>query len=343
MPRLRLVFMGTPELAATCLSALLAAPDVEVIAVVSQPDKPRGRHLRLAPTPVKDRALAGGIPVLQPDKARDPDFLNQLRQLAPDLIVVAAYGQMLPVALLEIPRHGCVNVHTSLLPRYRGAAPIQWAILNGDAGTGVTIMRIVPELDAGDILSQETTPIADDDDAQTLHDRLARLGADLLVRTLPDYIAGRVKSVPQPADGVVYARKIRKEDGLVDWTRTASEICNQVRGLVPWPGAFTHLPGVPSSWSGSGRQSAQSGPGRATLLKLWKAKLEKSHGIPGQILRADEDGIVVGCGSGALSILELQREGGRRMTAVEFLAGHTLRAGNSLEAGPMTPTGAGGA
>lgn len=327
MARLRLVFMGTPALAASCLSSLLGTPDVAVLAAVSQPDRPKGRHLQRTPTPVKQRALEAGVPVLQPETAREPAFLARLKELAPDLIVVAAYGQILPQALLDIPTHGCVNVHTSLLPRYRGAAPIQWALLNGDRETGVTLMKMVVALDAGDIIRQAITPITDQDDAVTLHDRLATIGGDLLVNTLPDYVAGRIKPTPQPAEGMVHARKIRKEDGLVNWTRSAAELWNQVRALVPWPVAFTHLPasapGVPPS-------SSDSGERLGTLLKLWKAKPADGQGSPGQVLRAEKNEIVVGCGSGALRIDELQREGGRRLTTDQFLAGHPLTPGQRL-------------
>jgi methionyl-tRNA formyltransferase len=314
MARLRLVFLGTPDLAATCLARLLQIQDFEVLAAVSQPDRPRDRGQQLQPTPVKITALNAGLPVLQPLKARDPAFLQALRRLQPDLIAVAAYGQILPRELLDLPHHGCLNVHTSLLPRYRGAAPIQWAILNGDPETGVTIMKIVPALDAGDILSQDTTAIADEDDAKTLHDRLARLGADLLVKTIPDYVAGSIQPKPQPAEGVVHARKISREDGRVDWTRPAIENWNKVRGLTPWPGAFTHLPAQP----------------HPALLKLWKATPNTAPGPAGTVLQADKDGIVVACGQGSLRILELQTEGKRRLTAQEFLAGHPLNPGCSL-------------
>jgi methionyl-tRNA formyltransferase len=311
MARLRLVFLGTPDLAATCLARLLQVPDFEVLAAVSQPDRPQGRGLHLHPTPVKLTALNAGLTVLQPLKASDPEFLQTLRRLQPDLIAVAAYGQILPRELLDLPRHGCLNVHTSLLPRYRGAAPIQWAILNGDPETGVTIMRIVPALDAGDILSQAGTVITDQDDARTLHDRLAQLGADLLVRTIPDYVNGLIQPKPQPAEGVVHARKITREDGRVDWTRPAVAIWNQVRGLTPWPGAFTHLPAPPPP----------------TLLKLWKARPDVTSGQPGTVLQADKDGLVVACGVGSLRLLEVQTEGKRRLTAQEFLAGHPLTPG----------------
>lgn len=314
MARARIVFMGTPDLAATCLARLIDSGTLDVVAVVSQPDRPRGRRLHIQPTPVKAMALASNLPVLQPDTARGPGFLDSLRELKPDLIAVAAYGQILPQTLLDIPPHGCLNVHTSLLPRYRGAAPIQWAILNGDRETGVTIMQIVPELDAGDIVTQASTPITADDTAQTLHDRLADLGADLLVQTIPDYLSGKLKPVPQNAGEVVYARKITKADGSVDWTRPAVAIWNQVRGLIPWPGAFTQV-------------SIDARPAR---LKLWQTKLERESGPPGTILEADRNGIVVACGDGSLRILELQPEGKRRMTARDFLAGHSLAVGDRL-------------
>lgn len=314
MSALQVVFMGTPDLAATCLSKLIESGEVDVIAAVSQPDRPKGRRLQLQPTPVKTVADQAGIPVLQPENARDASFLEALGALKPDLIAVAAYGQILPDALLDIPKHGTLNVHTSLLPRYRGAAPIQWAILNGDRETGVTIMKVVPELDAGDIISQQTTAVRDSDDAQTLHDRLAAVGAELLVRTLPDYAAGKLPPRAQPAEGVTYARKIRKEDGRINWRRSATEIWNQVRGLVPWPGAFTQVRGAETP----------------RLLKIWKASPEKAGGEPGMVLSADDEGIVVGCGEGSLRIEELQREGGRRLATREFLRGFDMGRGTTL-------------
>lgn len=301
--------MGTPELAQVSLAGLLRAPDLEVVAVATQPDRPKGRDLKLQPSPVKTLALEAKIPVLQPERAREESFLAALRQLAPDLIAVAAFGQILPKNLLDLPRYGCLNVHTSLLPRYRGAAPIQWAILNGDAETGVTIMKIDVGLDTGDILTQTRTPISAEDTAETLHDRLAQLGADLLVQTIPDYVAGKITPHPQPAEGVVHVRKIKKEDGRLDWTKPAPALRNWIRGLVPWPGAFTYLPDAHH------------------LLKLWQAEIDPRSGAPGEILQADKAGIVVGCGSQSLRILLLQREGGRRLTARDFLAGHPLKPG----------------
>lgn len=300
--------MGTPELARTSLQALVHSPQFKLVAVVTQPDRPKGRDLKLQASPVKELALQADLPVLQPERARSDAFVEELRALQPELIAVAAYGQILPKAILELPRYGCLNVHTSLLPRYRGAAPIQWAILNGDAETGVTIMKMEVTLDTGDILTQATTPIRPEDDAQTLHDRLATMGAELLAQTIPDHAAGKITARPQPAEGVTYARKIEKQDGLIDWTQPARVVWNRVRGLVPWPGAFTYLPAQP----------------QPHLLKIWRAEVVEASGQPGEVLQADKHGVVVACGQQALRILLLQREGGRRLDAAAFLAGHPL-------------------
>jgi methionyl-tRNA formyltransferase len=304
-----MVFMGTPELARVSLEALLAERSFQIVGVVTQPDRPSGRDLKVTPSPVKTLALNRGVRVLQPERARDALFIEELRQWQPQLIVVAAYGQILPKAILEVPQHGCINVHTSLLPRYRGAAPIQWAILNGDAETGVTIMRMDEGMDTGPIISRQSTPISPEDDGQTLRDRLAKVGAELLVRTIPDYVSGKLKPVPQPSEGMSYAKKIKKEDGLIDWTQSARVIWNRVRGLAPWPGAFTRLPGTNE------------------LLKIWDARVAPGAGAPGSILLANKEGIVVACGEAALQIRSLQRAGGRRLSAQEFLAGNTLRVG----------------
>ena len=314
MAPLRIIFMGTAELSCNSLRTLTHSPDCHVVAVVTQPDRPKGRDLKLHPSPVKELALQAQLPVLQPERAREAAFIDALRGLSPDLITVAAYGQILPKAILDLPRFGCLNVHTSLLPKYRGAAPIQWAILNGDSQTGVTIMKMDAGLDTGDILTQATTPIHAADTSESLHDRLAALGADLLLRTIPDYTAGKIAPHPQPADGVSYAPKIKKQDGLIDWRQSARAIWNRVRGLIPWPGAFTHLPGQP----------------QPHLLKIWQAEPVELAGRPGEILRADKTGVVVSCGRDALRITVMQREGGRRLNAQEFLAGHPLSAGQRL-------------
>jgi methionyl-tRNA formyltransferase len=307
--------MGTPPLAATVLEALVRDPNSHVVAAVTQPDQPKGRELKPTPSAVKLCAQAAGLPVLQPTKARDPQFIEEVRAFAPDIIVVAAYGQILPQAVLDVPRLGCLNVHTSLLPKYRGAAPIQWAILNGDAETGVTIMKMDAGLDTGGIVSEERTSICDEDDAASLHDRLATLGAHLLVRTLPEYAAGRLSPVPQPEAGSSYARKIKKEDGRLDWSLPARTLWNRVRGLTPWPGTYTHL-----------KRPTDNVP-----LKVHRATIAELSGEPGTVLKADRDGICVACGGGALQLTELQREGGKRLPAPALLSGFPIQPGERFE------------
>lgn len=307
---LNVVFFGTAEIACPSLSALAKSAFATVRAVVSQPDRPSGRELKLHPTAVKARAAELGLPVLQPERARAEDFLQQLRGLAPDVIVVMAYGQILPQALLDIPRHGCVNIHTSILPKYRGAAPIQWAILNGDAETGVTLMKMDAGMDTGPMIAVARTPIAPDDNAQTLHDRLGEMGAALLLESLPGYVDGSLQPAPQP-EGATHARKITKEDGRLAWNEPARSLWNRVRGLTPWPGAFTQLPNQP----------------KPVMLKVWKADVASGSGTPGEILGAGRDGIVVAAGADALRLLEVQREGGKRLPARDFLTGCPLASG----------------
>lgn len=312
---LRVIFMGTAELACASLEALCASEGIEVVAVVSKPDRPKGRDLKLQPTAVKQVALQKNLPVLQPQRARNPEFIEELRAYKPDLMVVAAYGQILPQSILDLPQHGCLNVHTSLLPKYRGAAPIQWAIIDGEPETGVTIMKMDAGLDTGEILAMARTPITPQDNAQILHDRLAHLGAELLVKTIPEYVSGKIHPRKQPAEGTSYARKIEKEDGLLDWTQPAEVLWNRIRGFTPWPGAYTY-------------QLIENKP---RLLKIWEVIPERNlGGEAGAIVSADKSGILVGCGSGALRILSLQREGSRRMTAQEFLTGNPLRPGDKF-------------
>lgn len=315
MNRLRVIFMGSAELACASLTALSNAPFIELLAVVTQPDKPKGRDLKLSPTPVGGLAEMLGLPTHKPRRARDPEFLSLVQSLRPDLIVVVAYGQILPQALLDVPPHGCLNVHTSILPKYRGAAPIQWAIVDGEAETGVSIMKMDAGLDTGPVVAEARTPIADEDDSQKLHDRLAEMGADLLIKTIPDFAAGRIQPVPQPAAGATYARKIAKEDGRIDWSRPARAIFNQVRGFNPWPGAFAFVELA----------------GRQRLFKVWRAKATDSRGgKPGEVVAASGDELVVACGEGALALIEVQLEGTRRMPVREFLSGHSLARGVSV-------------
>jgi methionyl-tRNA formyltransferase len=310
---MKIVFMGTAELSCTSLEALARDKTFQIAAVVTQPDRPKGRELKLQPPPVKVLAERLHLPLSQPARARDEKFIAELRGLAPELIVVAAYGQILPPAILDLPRHGCLNVHTSLLPKYRGAAPIQWAIANGDAETGATIMKMDVGLDTGPIVAQCRTPIQSTGDSATLHDRLARLGAELLVQTIPDYVAGKIQPRPQPVEGVSHAPKIKKEDGRIDWNLPAQTIVNRLRAFTPWPGVFTFLPTEP----------------KPQLLKIWKAEVVEKSGPAGTIVSVDKAGIIAGCGQSALRILELQREGGKRLTAEQFLAGFPLPPGLS--------------
>jgi methionyl-tRNA formyltransferase len=309
---MRIVFMGSAEL--SCASLEKLAGTFSVAAVVTQPDKPKGRSLQLQPSPVKTLALKLNLPVLQPLKARDEQFISELRGLNPDLIVVVAYGQILPQTILDLPKFGCLNVHTSLLPKYRGASPIQSALFNGETETGVTMMKMDAGLDTGAIISQARTPVWAGDNSQTLHDRLAQLGAQLLVEAIPNYVAGNMLPVPQPSAGASYAAKIKKEDGQIDWHAPAEKILNRLRAFTPWPGAFTFL---------------KTGP-KPQLLKIWKAEVAGNNGPASTVLSADKNGIVIGCGKDALRILELQREGGRRMGAADFLAGNPLKLGEKL-------------
>ena len=311
MAALKIIFMGTAELSCASLEKLAADERFSVLAVVTQPDKPKGRELKLTPSPVKVLAEKLKLPVLQPLKARDEKFIGELRELEPDLMVVVAYGQILPQAILDLPPFGCLNVHTSLLPKYRGAAPIQWAIANGDAETGVTIMKMDAGLDTGPVLAMRRTPILAEDDSQKLHDRLAQLGAELLIETISDHVAGKISPQPQPVEGSTYAAKIKKEDGRIDWNLPAQQIWNRLRAFTPWPGAFTFLQAEPKSH----------------LLKIWKVEVLGNNGPTGTVLSADRNGIVVGCGQNALMIVELQREGGRRLPVEQFLAGFPLKVG----------------
>ncbi len=305
--------MGTPELARSILSQIVNNPDLSVVAVVSQPDRRVGRHLQVTPPPVKAEALTLGIPVFQPQRARDPGFIESLRLLTPDVIVVAAYGQILPPEVLEIPPYHCLNVHTSLLPRWRGAAPIQWAIAEGDHETGVCLMQMETGLDTGPVIASLRTLIRDDDDAQTLLARLAALGGLLVTRNLTDWIGGRLNAIPQPNHGITYARKITREDGRMDWSLPAQVLWRRLRAFTPWPGAFC---------------TAVIG-GSPRLLKVHTAfpsTDDTTGSVPGQILQSDDRGLHVACGEGSLILTEIQPDGGRRQPTATFLAGHPVTA-----------------
>ena len=311
----RVIFFGTAEFACPSLVALAEDKSYEVVLVITQPDRPKGRALKLQPSPMKAEAMSRGLPLLQPARSRDPAVVERLSEFKPALIVVAAYGQILSKSILELPVHGCLNVHASLLPKYRGAAPIQWAILNGESETGVTIMKMDVGLDTGDILLQHATPIEPSDNSQTVHDRLARLGAELLLKTIPDYVAGKIVPRKQPEAGTSYARKITKEDGRLNWSEPAPALWNRIRALTPWPGALTSCP------VGGG----------ARLMKIWEADVVgQSGGQPGEVVHSDKSGLVIACGEQALRILSLQIEGGRRLSAQEFLTGHPIHPGEML-------------
>lgn len=303
---MKILFMGTPDFAVPSLRALLEDGH-ELTGVFTQPDKPKNRGMKLQAPPVKEVALEAGIPVFQPEKMRDGTALAILQELKPELIVVAAYGRILPREILDYPTCGCINVHSSLLPKYRGAAPIHWAILNGDEESGVTIMHMAEALDAGDIISQARTPIDQDETVGELHDRLAHMGAELLVQTVRDMACGQAQRTPQEQDAVTLAPMLSRALSPMQWERPARELHNQVRGLTPWPSATATL---------AGKQ-----------YKIWKTTVldGTTESAPGTILEAGEAGIQIACGGGTvLRIDELQAEGKRRMLVSDFLRGNSL-------------------
>jgi methionyl-tRNA formyltransferase len=308
---LRIVFMGTPEFAVPVLSALHDAGH-EIALVISQPDRPKGRGRKLEPTPVKQKALDLGLNVFQPDKIRKPEAIEAVAAIKPDLAVVAAFGQILPKAVLDIPTRGCLNTHASLLPAYRGAAPINWAIINGEVKTGVTIMQMDVGMDTGDMLLKAEEPILPDDTAGALTERLSKVGAALIVKAIEELEAGRLTPVKQDQALATSAPLLKKEMGLVDWNKPAPDIERLMRGLDPWPGAYTSRGG--------------------DILKLWKAGVAgmDADGEPGSVVDSNRDGIFVNTGCGVLVIKELQGTGGRRMTAQEYLAGHKITKGERL-------------
>ena len=303
---MRILFMGTPDFAVPSLEALAAAGH-QLVGAFSQPDKPKNRGMKLQPTPVKVCAQGLGVPVFQPAKLRDGTALETIRQLDPELIVVAAYGRILPQEILDYPQFGCINVHSYLLPKYRGAAPIHWAILNGDQETGVTIMHMALALDAGDIIAQRATPIDPNETVEELHDRLAQLGAQLLVDTVAEIAAGTAGRTPQAEDQVTLAPMLSRALSPMDFTRPARALHDQVRGLIPWPAAVTELGGV-----------------RCKILAT--TVLDETTGkAPGSVIAADKKGLKLACGGGTvLRIDRLQADGGKRLAAADYLRGHPI-------------------
>ncbi len=301
--------MGTPDFAVPSLEALIGAGH-QICGVFTQPDKPKNRGMKLQAPPVKVCAQAHDIPVYQPVKLRDGAALALIRELAPELIVVAAYGRILPDDILAAPPKGCINVHSSLLPAYRGAAPINWAVLNGDQETGVTIMHMAHDLDAGDIISQAATPIDPDETVVALHDRLAELGARLLVDTVAQIAAGTATRTPQDHEKATLAPMLSRELSSMDFTRTARQLHDQVRGLIPWPAAVTTL-----------------GDKRCKVFSTVVSD-QKTDAAPGTVLTAGKEGLTLACGGGTvLGIVELQPDGGKRMKAVDYLRGHPIPVG----------------
>ena len=310
---MRILFMGTPEISATVLGKLIEDGH-DVVAVVTREDKPRGRGNVMTPTATKVMALEHGIMVYEPKSLRDAEFYGVLSAIDPDIIVVVAYGKILPPSVLEYPRYGCVNLHVSLLPKYRGAAPMQRAIMAGDKETGVTVMYMNEGLDTGDIISVEKFPIEDDDDFEDIHDRSADIGGTLMSKTLFDIEAGRATRTPQNEALATYAAKIEKEDCKVDFTKTAKELDAIIRGVTPIPGAFAFLKGK--------------------MLKITRAKITSGRGIPGEVIATDgagEGSFTVACGEGALMILGVIPEGKGRMSAGDFLRGRKISEGDLLD------------
>ena len=311
---MKIVYMGTPDFAVNPLRALAEA-GYEVTGVVTQPDKPKGRGKTMLPTPVKEEALKHGFPVYQPVKVRDPEFLQDLKDLDSDIIVVAAFGQIIPKSILDLPKYGCINIHASLLPKYRGAAPIQQAVIDGEKESGVTIMRMGTGLDTGDMISRIVVPLAADETGGSLFDKLAEAGAKLLIETLPHIFNGTAAYEKQPEESPTpYAGMITKQMGMIDFGKSAVELERLVRGLNPWPSAFTF-------WNGK-------------TLKVWESfvvkreELDAQSAEPGTVVKTDKKGIYVACGEDVLVLSQVQLEGKKRMDADAFLRGCHIEAGS---------------
>ena len=309
---MRVIFMGTPDFAVPSLEALLTKH--EVVLVVTQPDKPKGRGKKMVPTPVKACALEHGIPVLQPEKVKEPEFVEQLRSYEPDLIAVTAFGQILSEPILEMPKYGCINVHGSLLPKYRGAAPMQWSIIDGEKVTGITTMYMAKGLDSGDMLLKAEVEITDEDTFATIHDKMAVTGANLLLDTLDQLEAGTLERIPQDHDAATYAPMITKETGHIDWSKNRQDIINLIRGLNPVPAAYTIY--------------------EEEVLKIFGASLsdvQANSAANGEIVAVVKKGFVVKCGDGCLLITEVQARGGKRMMTDAYLRGHEMKEGILLQ------------
>lgn len=315
---MKVLFMGTPEIAATILKTLIEDARHELLAVVTQPDKPKGRGHGMAFPPVKEVALAHGIPVLQPEKIRTAEFLDEIKKRNPDIIAVAAYGKLLPKELLLLPRFGCINVHASLLPKYRGASPIQWAVMNGEKESGVTIMHMAEQMDAGDIILSKEVRLSEEETAGSLHDRLAQIGGPALLEAMELLEKGCAPSIPQKEEEATYVKMLDKTIGNLNFSQPAEVLERYIRGLNPWPSAYTKLDGK--------------------TIKFWKAKVLPADQLPkevrisepGTIVTVERDGFGILTGNGILFITELQMEGKKRMTAEEFLRGYPLNIGTLL-------------
>jgi len=318
---MKIVFMGTPDFAVPSLKALLNAGH-QVVGVVTQPDRPKGRGHKLAPPPVKAAAMEEGLTIFQPEKIKTPEFAGVLRKMAPELIVVAAFGQLLSEEILQLPGYGCINVHASLLPKYRGAAPIHWAVIDGEPETGVTIMKMELGLDTGDMIVSEDIPILPDDTTGTIHDKLALLGAELLVKAVSEIASETARGIPQNHQQSTYAPRLTKETEKIDWTKSSMDIFNLIRGLNPWPGAYTKI--------------------GDKVLKVWASKActiycvpgpipELADYPPGQVLGNIPDvGFAVATGNGCLALTEVQLQGSKRMQAEDFMRGHQFDKGTML-------------
>ena len=300
---MRVVFMGTPDIAATCLKKIIA-DGFEIVGCYTQPDRPKGRGMKMVYSPVKEVAIANNIPVFQPENFRSEETVEELRALKPDICAVVAYGRILPQKVLDVPTHGCVNIHASLLPQYRGSAPYQWAVLDGLTETGVSAQHMALEMDAGDVIDVAKTPIGENETAGEVLDKLAVLGADLLSATLTKFIRGTVTAVPQDPARVTFAPMLDKSMCPIDWTKTAQQVHNQVRGLHPWPVATMELKGQ--------------------KFKVHATAIVEGHGEPGEILGLTKTGLKIACGEGAIEVRSLQAEGGKRMNAPDYFRGHPL-------------------